>query len=642
MAYSVIEQRYVDMLLMSAFPNASNEPELNEEPSLDGVQLAAGPSATRTDAPAGNWLGGGPEKPIGKGQMTPEQAMEMVRRMPLETQTQMVLNRIAEDQKRGLTGLTGQMISQDPTLRQKLTDGFRELLKSQLGMDNYRAHQLSETLFGGDSSKLPLGIGLIDMTPFVLPLAAQESGMSAGRAFDAAGEGNYGKAALEYGMGSLQALETLPGVKVATTVAKAAAKNAKKLAPVAGQMAEDYLRKTGGLMQAAPDIKVFQEPIKVQPTINTLSGGFDNAIAQFTALDLQTRVSRVQQANQSLAKFLGTDNKTGKTKPLLTTNGKLLKTEKGVEGGEPIMLPDGRNVESAGLALSPAFKQGKFTTCPNSASCAGDCLGKTSGGYFYMGGGADLNALKGPRMRSFELTQAFMRDPENFAIKLNDEITALKIKAAKNGNHLAIRLNVLSDINPRVYEKVIKSHPDVTFYDYTKNNTNPIAPNHHYTYSSTGVSQPAGYNGLKEAINNTNQNWKQMRRRLDSGSNVAMAFSHKSILPERVIDEETGKIYKVIDGDTYDFRPLDIQPPGVDGVIVGLRNKAMTRRQETAAKDSSGFFVHFDPQIQKVKGKQVRDEAGRPVYGNKDVTIAKQGSGQVTLTNDYQPLKESK
>lgn len=423
---------------------------------------------------------------------------------------------------------------------------------------------------------------------------------------------------------------------------KLGVKGVKEFAPVAGQMAEDYMAKTGGLLKAAPDIKVFQEPIKVQPTINTLSGGFDNAITQFTSLDPQTRVSRVQQANQSLAKWLGTNNQTGKTKPLLTTNGKLLKTEKGVEGGEPITLPDGRNVESAGLALSPAFKQGKFTTCPNSASCAGDCLGKTSGGYFFMGGGADLNALKGPRMRSFELTQAFMRDPENFAIKLNDEITALKIKAAQNGNHLAIRLNVLSDINPRVYEKVIKAHPDVTFYDYTKNNTNPIAPNHHYTYSSTGVSQPAGYNGLTEAINNPNQNWKQMRRRLDSGSNVAMAFSHKSILPERVIDEETGKIYKVIDGDTYDFRPLDIQPPGVDGVIIGLRNKANTRKEATAAKDSSGFFVHFDPQIQKVKGKQVRDEAGRPVYGNRDVTIAKQGSGQVTLTNDYQPLGESK
>lgn len=52
MAYSAIEQRYVDLLATAAFPDAVSEPEpMAAEPSLDGVQLAAGPSATRTDAP---------------------------------------------------------------------------------------------------------------------------------------------------------------------------------------------------------------------------------------------------------------------------------------------------------------------------------------------------------------------------------------------------------------------------------------------------------------------------------------------------------------------------------------------------------------------------------------------------------------
>lgn len=582
MAYSQIEDRYLNALAELEFPTLPPEPA-PEEASLEGMQLAAGPSNTRTDA--------GPR--YGRGGVT-------------------------KAQSEAAAGLEKPAMA----LADTLAGALRGTVAQSLGLPG-DVESLVRLLTGGEQV-LPTTERVSEMLPPVVPPGAP----------DAAARQQTAEIA-----GKLGELNPIVGAPEAV---KLGVKGVKELAPVAGQMAEDYMAKTGGLLKAAPDIKVFQEPIKVQPTINTLSGGFDNAITQFTALDPQTRVSRVQQANQSLAKWLGTNNQTGKTKPLLTTNGKLLKTEKGVEGGEPITLPDGRNVESAGLALSPAFKQGKFTTCPNSASCAGDCLGKTSGGYFFMGGGADLNALKGPRMRSFELTQAFMRDPENFAIKLNDEITALKIKAAQNGNHLAIRLNVLSDINPRVYEKVIKAHPDVTFYDYTKNNTNPIAPNHHYTYSSTGVSQPAGYNGLKEAINNPNQNWKQMRRRLDSGSNVAMAFSHKSILPERVIDEETGKIYKVIDGDTYDFRPLDIQAPGTDGVIIGLRNKANTRKEATAAKDSSGFFVHFDPQIQKVKGKQVRDETGRPVYGNRDVTIAKQGSGQVTLTNDYQPLGESK
>ena len=589
MAYNQIEQNYLNLLADSMLP----PPEL-AEPSLDGMQLAAGPSATRTDAPQGY----------------------------------------------------GSIRAVEPTTFEKA------LQAAGIGLE-----QAGRFLDGLGQVEVP-GLGNVSLADFVPFVGSAKPGTRS-----VMGEPDWQgtpkvlqapAAGQPIVTGKGQAMQLSPDAKLAAMdvafnakptaalVGKTAKAVGAELAPVVGQKLEDYMSKTGGLMKAAPDIKVFNEPIKVQPSINTLSGGFDNAISSFNTLDQPLRVERVKQANQELAKWLGTDNRTGKTKPLLTTNGKLLKTEKGVEGGEPITLPDGRNVESAGLALSPAFKEGKFTTCPNSASCAGDCLGKTSGGYFFMGGGADLNALKGPRMRSFELTQAFMRDPENFAIKLNDEITALEIKAAQNGNHLAIRLNVLSDINPRVYEQIIKSHPNVTFYDYTKNNTNPIAPNHHYTYSSTGVSQPAGYNGLTESINNPNQNWKQMRRRLDGGQNVAMAFSHKSILPERVIDEESGKVYKVIDGDTYDFRPLDIQPPGVDGVIIGLRNKANTRKEVSAAKDSNGFFVHFDPQIQKVKGKQIRDESGRAVYNNRDVTIAKQGSGQITLTNDYQPLGEPK
>jgi hypothetical protein len=88
-----------------------------------------------------------------------------------------------------------------------------------------------------------------------------------------------------------------------------------------------------------------------------------------------------------------------------------------------------------------------------------------------------------------------------------------------------------------------------------------------------------------------------MRQWLDGGQNVAMAFSSKKALPESVLDEATGKIYKVIDGDAYDFRPMDAQPAGFDGVIVGLKNKAMTRKESLAAQDSKGFFVQYDPKL---------------------------------------------
>jgi hypothetical protein len=338
------------------------------------------------------------------------------------------------------------------------------------------------------------------------------------------------------------------------------------------------------------------QPLPFEPSTQRFTKSFDDAINWLKTLDTEDTKNAALLANQRLAPILGV-GVDGKTKRLLTTNGKLLKTETGIEGGVPIELPDGRNIESAGLAISPAFKVGKFSTCPNSASCAQECLGKTSGGYFAYGGGADLDAMKGTRLRSFRMTQAMFREPEAFAIKLNEEIFSLKKAAEKNGNALAIRLNVLSDIDPKVHKSIIDANPDVLFYDYTKMKYRPVAPNHHYTYSSTGLSQKAGLNGLTVDVDNPHSNWSQMRQWLDGGQNVAMAFSSKKGLPESVIDEVTGKVYRVVDGDAYDFRPMDAQPQGSDGVIIGLKNKAMTRKESMAAQDSNGFFVQYDPKL---------------------------------------------
>ena len=338
------------------------------------------------------------------------------------------------------------------------------------------------------------------------------------------------------------------------------------------------------------------QPFPFEPSTQRFEKAFNDAINYVKTATPEAIRGLAIQANQRLAPILGV-GADGKTKRLLTTNGKLLKTETGIEGGVPIELPDGRNIESAGLAISPAFKANKFSTCPNSASCAQECLGKTSGGYFAYGGGADLDAMKGTRLRSFRMTQAMFREPEAFAIKLNEEIFSLKKAAEKNGNALAIRLNVLSDIDPKVHKSIIEANPDVLFYDYTKMKYRPVAPNHHYTYSSTGLSQKAGQNGLTTDVDNPHANWTQMRQWLDDGQNVAMAFSSKKGLPESVFDEATGKTYQVIDGDAYDFRPMDAQPKGSNGVIVGLKNKAMTRKESLAAQDSKGFFVQYDPKL---------------------------------------------
>ena len=381
---------------------------------------------------------------------------------------------------------------------------------------------------------------------------------------------------------------------------------------------------------------------KTNPNMKGLATAFDEAVAHHLSLPPEERAQNSIRAAERVADIVGRTSN-GIPKDLLGKNEKLKKSEKGIEGEEPIKLPDERGVETTGLALAPAYKEGKFDTCPNSHSCKAECLGKTSGNYFKLGGGKDLEEFKGPRLNSLLKTHAFLHAPHDFAVKLYDEISDAKAMAAQNGNHLGLRLNVLSDINPRVHKAIINAHPDVTFYDYTKNNTDPIAPNHHYTYSSTGVSQPG--------VENPHTNWKSMRRRLEKGDNVSMVFSHNEHLPEEVHDQESGKKFKVVNGDTHDFRPLDIQPEGEHGVIIGLKNKKATGKLSEAHLDSHGFFVHYDPQLKMTKNKRgapvyertpstrISPKTGKPMLGetipqNRTVNIQPQTRGMIQLSND--------
>ena len=379
------------------------------------------------------------------------------------------------------------------------------------------------------------------------------------------------------------------------------------------------------------------------PSTMSLATAFDNAISHHLSLSRGDRILNSKEAINRLAPHVGM-RKDNTLVPLLGKNEKLLKTETGYKGEEPVTWNDGRGIEAAGLALSPSFEVNNFNTCPNSASCKDECLGKTSGNYFKVGGGRDLSEFKGPRLNSLNKTLGMINEPEAFAVRLYDEIAAKKREAEMNGNILGVRLNVLSDINPRVHQAIIKAFPDVAFYDYTKMAYKPIADNHHYTYSSTGVSQPD--------VQNSNTNWNRMRRMLDTGENVAMAFTDKEHLPESIFDEETQKRYKVINGDTHDFRPLNRVADGEDGVIVGLKNKKGFGSESEAHKESGGFFVKYDPGRMKTeKGTYERHPSqglgpsGKPKLGptkvtNTEVRIMPQKKQQVPMTNDGNKERE--
>jgi hypothetical protein len=353
-------------------------------------------------------------------------------------------------------------------------------------------------------------------------------------------------------------------------------------------------------------------PPDKQITSKDLAAQTTDALQQHLSLPYMQQVANSKAAANKLAPYVGRE-KNGAVKPFLTMNAKLEKASAGYEAGPrydaqaPLQLEGGVGVETIGMPLAPAYEHNKFKVCPNSAICKDECLGVTSGNY--------AQEDWWPRQNSKNRTQAFLSEPGALAVQLHGEIQNAKQAAAMRGNRLAVRLNVLSDIDPRVHEALIKANPDVDFYDYTKMNYDPIAPNHHYTYSSTGLSQPGGVNGLTEGVENKHQNWKQMRQRLDTGSNVAMVFSHKEHLPREVYDRETDKTYRVVDGTTHDYRPLDKQAEGSDGVIIGLQNLNKTGKQDNAYKDSNGFVVHYDPQVQMVPNAKTGLPTKTPVKG---------------------------
>ena len=142
-----------------------------------------------------------------------------------------------------------ELIPLDRTMRQELAYSMQQLLVDKFGVDNYRAGRLSESVFGGDRSGAPLGLGLIDATPFVIPLSFQQSGLSAKDSFKSLERGNLGQAALEYGVGILEGAEAIPAVGMTVKGLKA---GAKSLAPNIADVMESGMRKTGMIMDIVP------------------------------------------------------------------------------------------------------------------------------------------------------------------------------------------------------------------------------------------------------------------------------------------------------------------------------------------------------------------------------------------------------
>jgi len=249
----------------------------------------------------------------------------------------------------------------------------------------------------------------------------------------------------------------------------------------------------------------------------------------------------------------------------------------GAEGSNPKLAKEGESVpefRTIGLSLSPSTESGRVNTCACATQeCRAACLNKAGRG-----------AMSSVQKARLERTDMLLDKPDHFMTVVHHEIAAHERAATRAGQRAAVRLNIVSDIpHEKLHPEVFTDHPNVQFYDYTKIAGRVLNPdgtpkqlpkNYHLTFSSTGIEGP-------------DNNWHHARQHLDNGGTVAMVFAARAgrggkrprqgdTLPSYVIDEATGKKYRVIDADIHDHRHLDRvynDVPEGEGIIAGLRIK---------------------------------------------------------------------
>ena len=317
---------------------------------------------------------------------------------------------------------------------------------------------------------------------------------------------------------------------------------------------------------------------------------------------------------------------------LFGANSKLEKTNIGEHG----LTYKGKMVMSTGLGFASAQKindEQIASTCAKSAICEALCLGETSGQNLLYGGEGQFRS--GPRLAQYLKTEALVVNPEAFTISLIRQISAFERAANQLGFQPAIRLNVTSDFKPSTFESVIKMFPNVMFYDYTKLETQPIAPNHHLTYSSTGASQIVD----GKIVYNKESNWDRMVNKfLMNGKNVAMAFTSRDDMPKFIIDEKTGQRFEVWNGDEYDARFLDPAPKDGKGYIIGLTNKDNTTKPEDATEKHNGFFLDYD---KKRDGDELKILDQNKLKPGKPVEFVKKQEEKLSLKTYYPTAEEA-
>lgn len=212
-----------------------------------------------------------------------------------------------------------------------------------------------------------------------------------------------------------------------------------------------------------------------------------------------------------------------------------------------------QNVMTAILYLTPANGSGQnLCALAELAQCAEPCL--------YTAGRGAMSSVAMARLRK---TLFFLQYRAEFLAMLHAEIASLKLKAARLGMILRIRLNGTSDIRWELLG-VPQAHHETSFYDYTKLANRRVPDNYDLTFSYSGLSEFQPH----------------VTRAIAAGMRLAVVFRTRARVETMLANGESFRGLSLVDGDDSDNRPNDPH-----GVAVALYAKGKARY------DQSGFVV---------------------------------------------------
>ena len=212
--------------------------------------------------------------------------------------------------------------------------------------------------------------------------------------------------------------------------------------------------------------------------------------------------------------------------------------------------------------LAPADESG-VNVCPNAGACKAVCL--------YTAGRGIFASTQAARVLK---TWDRIDDRAGHLARASREIEAAQRRAARLDVKLAVRMNGTSDLSADAID-LARRHPDVRFYDYTKNVgvmrsyiAGQLPPNYHLTLSYDPVTVP----------------WETVRsldeyQRATHGTPFGVAVCFNTRRSADLPTQWNG--WDVEDGDEHDLRFLD-QHWGVSWVV-GLRAKGAARKPGLSA-----------------------------------------------------------